>query len=122
MTLSMVAKKRLKRLHTKLCDELGIPSVPHLKFSRVFYQCVEKMGEISYYDHKITINPTVSYRDARSTVAHETYHWYQYQTGLIDGQVYKGSPKNLWKQKGPWSTWPWERAANRFADKRFRRK
>jgi predicted SprT family Zn-dependent metalloprotease len=80
-----------------------------------------------YYPHlrEIHLDPWLLKRKNRQlliqTIAHETYHHYQYERGvftwLSGPEYYKGLPVEKIEMTVPHSKRPWERAANRYGNK-----
>lgn len=107
--------------HDKLCEQLGIrPAVvevgglPWDTMAR--YHCTYGL---------IQIHPGKIQRGAGNTkdctwrwlIAHETYHHYQREKGWLTATHYRGILKSEIAARLPYSRWPHEVAANRYANK-----
>jgi hypothetical protein len=119
-------KKKMERLHSQLCKELGITP------TKITMNDGGWGTTGGWYDgrtQKIYVNPSRDEscfpwkkRSWKWVMAHETYHHYQACKGWLTPKAYKGVAKAWYKERGSWSTYPWERAANLYADKVARKK
>jgi hypothetical protein len=111
--------KAAQCLHAKLCAELGVaPATIQLRSrSR---QCPVCVG--AYFAKR---NCCVLYVEAlegthwdwRTVLAHETYHHFQYKSGQLTGEYWRGGTRQNDHAHTPYNQRPWERAAIRYERK-----
>jgi hypothetical protein len=108
-----------QRLHAKLCRELGIaPATVQLRSrSRI---CPVWVG--AYFPRR---GFAVLYLEAiegtnedwRMVLAHETYHHFQYKSGQLTEEYWRGSVRQIDHAHTTYNRRPWERAAIRYERK-----
>lgn len=112
--------KQIRKLHAELCEELGIPPCK----ITVRHGGHRTSGWFIHSPALVYVNPQGAdpahpwkKRSWRWICAHETYHWFQSYSGHLSVRLYKGKRKSFYKKRGKWATWPWEKAANLYANK-----
>jgi len=110
--MSPFLKKILRMHHKQWCQDLGIKPAK----IRFLPRLNEYLGAYMHTDNSIEIYIDLenSYKLYKWVLAHETYHHYQKSTNTLSIDKYKNKPKTLWPV---YSARPWERSANRFANK-----
>jgi len=118
----MPTKRQVEAYHRKLCRQLGIEpatvimcSDEELEYHMGAYNSKKRLLKAARHNWMKGLSGV--WYDWRWVVRHETYHHNQACKGWLTPTHYRGTVKRYWRRRGPWSKWPWERAANRFADK-----
>lgn len=106
---------RIEKIHKELCRELGIHP------ARIRYDDdLDVLGTYRNAEQTIRINMkriTEENLSLESVLAHETYHHYQYVSGILTPTHWRGKHRGLIKYQLNYSKWPWEISANRYANK-----
>lgn len=111
-------QRQMQRYHNKLCKELGIQPTEVVALTYEQAKAENRTGWFKHSTRKIYVYYHGSKRHSPEwVVAHETKHWADYYNGRLTATHYRGTIKRYWKKRGPWSTWPWEKSANRYANK-----
>lgn len=114
-------QRLMQDYHNMLCKQLGIqPAV--VEIGGLPDDCMGRyhsaLGLIQL--HLCKTYPGYGRTKSRSwrwILAHETAHHLQREKGWLTSTHYRGTLKSEIAARLPYSQWPWERAANRYANK-----
>lgn len=116
--MNLSDKQWLRKFHADLCGELGITPT-----TIVFDNTINAFGKYNSRTNIIQINLKMIEdfgHIPEGTIAHETWHHYQFSKGWLTAKYWKGKRKKPIKRKTQWNHRPWERGAIRYAKKIIR--